>query len=518
MANSIDPKVAVSRAPDGAEFPVPSPEEIAVQFAEIEKRAEGQRVVVVQGLGFVGAAVAAVIAAARDESGKPLFFVIGVDLPTPSAFWKIGKINAGFAPIASPDAEFDQLVSEAVHQTQNLCATASEKAYALAEAIIVDVHLDVIDRAVESAGEIQINLAGLESAIRAVGRGMRADTLVLVETTVPFGTCERVILPALREERSARGISTPVLLAHAYERVMPGPRYIASIRRFWRTFSGIDPASAERAREFLASFIDTDDFPLRELGNPIASEMAKILENSYRAANIAFIHEWTLLAERTGVNLWEIVDSIRVRQGTHDNMRYPGFGVGGYCLTKDSLLAQWSATHLFKMDHVLEVTMKALQINYRMPLHTFDLLNDLCGGELKGRRVLVCGISYLPDVADTRNSPTDIFVEALGAAGARWSAHDPCLQFWPEYPDGELRSRPTFPARLRRCGSRGLRRSPRGLSPPQNAPADFPKPLLIVDANNVIDDTKAAALHGKGHRLLGVGKGHWKKLGYDSQR
>jgi nucleotide sugar dehydrogenase len=506
--------MAVSRAPDGAEYLVPAPAEIDAQFAEIEKRAEGRRVVVVQGLGFVGAAVAAVIAAAGDENGDPLYFVVGVDLPTPSAFWKIAKINAGYAPIASPDAEFDQLVSDAVSQTRNLCATASEKAYGLAEAIVIDVHLDVIDRAVESAGNIQINLAGLESAIRAVAHGMRADALVLVETTVPFGTCERVILPALREERAARGISAPVLLAHAYERVMPGPRYIASIRRFWRTFSGIDEASTKRAHDLLATFIDTQDFPLRELENPIASEMAKILENSYRAANIAFIHEWTLLAERAGVNLWEVVDSIRVRKGTHDNMRYPGFGVGGYCLTKDSLLAQWSATHLFKMDHVLEVTMKALQINYRMPLHTLDLLKELCGGELKGRRILVCGISYLPDVADTRNSPTEIFVEALGAAGANWSAHDPCLQFWPEYPQATLVE--DLPGAFHTVDAVVFavpHRAYRDLSPDS-----FSNPLLIVDANNVLDDTKAAALHARGHRLLGVGKGHWKKLGYDSQR
>jgi len=501
-----------SIAPDGAIYPVPRIEEINADFVGIAQRARGWRVVVVQGLGFVGAAVAAVIAAARDAAGAPLYFVIGVDLPTPAAYWKIAKLNAGCAPIASPDAEFDRLVSEAVGQTQNLCATASEEAYALADFIMVDVHLDVVDRAVESAAEIQVNLAGLESAIRAVGRGMRADALVLVETTVPFGTCQRVIFPTLSEERAARGISAPVLLAHAYERVMPGPRYLASIRRFWRTFSGIDEASARRAREFLASFIDTSNFPLRELDDPVASEMAKILENSYRAANIAFIHEWTLLAERAGVNLWEVVDSIRVRKGTHDNMRYPGFGVGGYCLTKDSLLAQWSATHLFKMDHVLEVTMNALQINYRMPLHSFDLLSELCGGALEGRRILICGVSYLPDVADTRNSPTGIFVDALAAAGAHWSAHDPCLRFWPEQPDavlvedlaGALRETEAVVFAVPHAAYRAL------------SPDHYPKPLLVVDANNVLDDTKAASLHGRGHRLLGVGKGHWKKRGYHS--
>jgi nucleotide sugar dehydrogenase len=240
--------------------------------------------------------------------------------------------------------------------------------------------------------------------------------------------------------------------------------------------------------------------------------MAKILENSYRAANIAFIHEWTLLAERAGVNLWEVVDSIRVRKGTHDNMRYPGFGVGGYCLTKDSLLAQWSATHLFKMGHVLEVTMNALQINYRMPLHTFDLLSEMCGGDLAGRRILICGVSYLPDVADTRNSPTGIFVDALDAAGAHWTAHDPCLRFWPEQPDAVLVE--DLASALRNTDAVVF-------AVPHAAYRElstdlFPKPLLIVDANNVLDDTKAAALHEAGHRLLGVGKGHWKKRGYHS--
>jgi nucleotide sugar dehydrogenase len=502
----------ISRGPDSAEYVVPSADEIARQFSDIERRAAGRSVVVVQGLGFVGAAVAAAVAAARDSQGAPLYFVIGVDLPSASAYWKIARLNEGVAPIASPDPEFDRLVAEGVREKGNLCATASEKAYALAEVIIVDVHLDVIDRAVESAGDIQINLPGLEGAVRAVGRGMRADSLVIVETTVPFGTCERVLLPSLREERAARGISTPVLLAHAYERVMPGPRYIESIRKFWRTFSGIDEPSAERARAFLESFIETAAFPLREVADPVASEMAKILENSYRAANIAFIHEWTLLSERAGVNLWEIVDSIRVRKGTHDNMRYPGFGVGGYCLTKDSLLAQWSATHLFQMNHVLEVTMNALQINYRMPLHTLDLLRELCGGEIAGKRVLVCGISYLPDVADTRNSPTEIFVEALTKAGVNWVAHDPCLQFWPECPEATLARDLT--AEL--SGSDAVvfavpHRAYRDLTP-----GSFRKPLLIVDANNVLDDGKAALLHGSGHRLLGVGKGHWRKRGFHS--
>lgn len=480
-----------------------------LEFAEIARRAAGRRVVVVQGLGFVGSAVAAVIAAARDAQGAPLYFVIGVDLPTPGGQAKIDKVNAGLVPFASPDAEFDHLVREAVHKTENLCATAREEAYALAEVVVMDVQLDVIDRTARDSTEIEINLRSLEMAARAVARLMRPDALVLVETTVPFGTCERVLLPALRDERAKRGLTEPLLLAHAYERVMPGPRYVESIRRFWRTFAGIDARSNERARAFLDSFIDTKTFPTCELPDIASSELAKLLENSFRAANIAFIHEWTLLAEQAGINLWAVVDSIRVRKGTHDNMRYPGFGIGGYCLTKDSFLAQWSLANLYGSEHRLGVTLEALRINHEMPLHTLNLLRELADGSLRNRKVLVCGVAYLADVGDTRHSPTEIFVDALAEEGAEVAVHDPCVETWPE--------RPAVPLTQNFAEALGAADAV-VLATPHSAyrrlaASDFPRPALIVDSSNILGDAVAHALHDAGSRLLGAGKGHWRKQG-----
>jgi UDP-N-acetyl-D-glucosamine dehydrogenase len=502
----------LSRAPDGTGYAIPTAAQIAAHFADITLLAAGRPVVVVQGLGFVGSAVAAVIADARDAVGEPRWFVIGVDRATPGSWWKIALMNEGRAPIASPDPEFDRLVARGVLQTRNLFATASEEAYALAEVIVVDVHLDVLDRCVTVPDAIELNFAGFEAAIRAVGRHMRGDALVLVETTVPIGTCERNVLPALQSERLARGISESVQLAHAYERVMPGPRYIDSIRRFWRSFSAIDAASAVRAKEFLASFIDQEFAPV-ELADTASSELAKLLENSYRAANIAFIHEWTLLAEKIGINLWAVVDSIRVRKGTHDNLRYPGFGVGGYCLTKDSLLAQWSAMQLSKTN-VLAVTLEALRINHDMPLHTLDLVRELAGGSVAGLRLLVCGISYLPNVADTRNSPTELFVDAATAEGADVTVHDPCVREWPERPA----------VRLSVDLDKALHHSNAIVfAVPHNAykqlaPSDFPGARAIIDANNVLNDSVARSLHAAGSRLAGVGKGHWRKAGYHLKR
>jgi nucleotide sugar dehydrogenase len=349
---------------------------------------------------------------------------------------------------------------------------------------------------------------------------MRPECLVLVETTVPAGVCERVVLPILEEEREKRGITSPPHLAHSYERVMPGPNYVSSINRFWRTYAGFDDESASLAAEFLESFIDTEAFPLVRLENMGSSELAKLLENSYRAVNIAFIQEWTLFAEKAGIDLFAVIESIRVRKGTHDNIRYPGFGVGGYCLTKDSLLAQWALNRFFQdraqTGVTLGMTLEGLRINYHMPLHTFEILQEICGGDLEGKMVAICGVSYLSEVADTRNSPAEVLVDSLLKAGASVLAHDPYVSSWPE--------RPRIPLidDLDECARQAdavvftvphphYRRLSKETLKGLIAPAG-----IVVDAQNAIDDDKAEALHAAGIRIAGVGKGHWRRRGYHS--
>src|SRR6266545_927031 len=378
-----------------------------------------------------------------------------------------------------------------------------------------DLHLDVENRVAERADEIRVGLEGFQSALRVVGRHMPADALVLIETTVPMGTCERIALPILREERARRGIQEPVLLANAYERVMPGPAYVDSIRSLSRTFAGIDQESAERAKAFLKTVIDTDGHPLWQLEDTVSSELGKLLENSYRSVNIAFIHEWTLLAEQIGVNLFEVVDSIRVRKGTHDNMRYPGFGVGGYCLTKDSLLAQWSAAHLFGADAVLEMTLSALRTNYEMPLHTFDLVEELAE-TVAGKTIAVLGVSYLAGVADTRSSPTEILVDRLLEAGAGVRVHDPLVTMWYERPEIEVLQ--DLSSAL--TGADGVvlavPHDPYLALTAQELLEHLSPHAFVVDAQDIVSDEKARALHEGGRRVVGVGKGHWRTRGYQS--
>lgn len=509
----------VSVAPDGTAYPLPADAERAADAERLSAdaqraRAEGRQVVAVQGLGFVGVAVAACVAAARDEAGRPRCFVIGVDLPTPASYWRVRRVAEGTSPMTAPDPDLPALLRDGALVTGNLRATTCEEAYGLADVIIVDVPLHVPDRVSTEPAGLAIDQRSFEEALRAVGRRMRPDALVLMETTVPAGFCEQVAAPLLQEERMRRGIETPLLLAYAPERVMPGPRYVESIRRFWRAFAGIDRASTARARAFLSSFIDTTSHPLSELADPTSAELVKLLENSYRAANIAFIHEWTLLAEQLGVNLFAVIEAIRVRTGTHDNIRNPGFGVGGYCLTKDSLLAQWSATHLFGTDVVLRMTLDALRINHEMPLHTLSLTREVLGGSFAKRRVAVCGISYLPGVGDTRWSPAEIFVDRLLTEGAIVVLHDPYVPVWPERPDLSVGQDLATALHGADALVLAVPHAPYRVLSSEALTRMVGRPAALVDAQNVVDDETAATLRAAEWRLAGVGKGHWRTRRY----
>ena len=512
----------ISISPSGKTYKIPSVSERKVLFREMCEKVEyqkslGRKVVVVQGMGFVGVAVASVIASASDNCGNPRYFVIGVDLPNPNTYWKVAEILDGMVPFISPDRELSKLIYNAVCKVKNLSVTTSEEVYALADVIVVDVHFDIINRSDRSPYDIEVDIKSFELAVRTLGHYMQPDALVLIETTVPVGTCEKIVLPILTEERLKRGITEQVFLSYAYERVMPGYNYVDSVRSYWRTFAGVDKISANKAREFLSSFIDVNLYPLWELEDTNSSELAKLLENSYRAVNIAFIYEWTLLAEQIGINLFDVINSIRVRKGTHDNIRFPGFGVGGYCLTKDSLLAQWSSTKLFGKSVILNITLNALKINYFMPLHTLKLISELAG-ELRGKTILVCGVSYLPEVADTRNSPTEILVDELMKLGAGIIVHDPYLKRWMEKPDIQIMQNITECVKQVDGVVFAVAHSIYCNMMPQVLLSSARSPLFLVDANNVMSDEKARVFYDNGWCLLGVGKGHWRKQGYQCQR
>ena len=211
---------------------------------------------------------------------------------------------------------------------------------------------------------------------------------------------------------------------------MPGKNYLDSIVNFWRVYSGENDIAVNKCEDFLSKIINVKEFPLTRLSSTTASETAKVLENSYRATNIAFMDEWGNFSEKIGVDMFEILQAIRIRP-THSNIRQPGFGVGGYCLTKDPLFAPLSAKYLFKLDSKFPLSTQALKINREMPLHTFEIIREKFV-ILEGKKILLAGISYLQNVADTRFSPSEILYKKLISYGAEVICYDPLIRYWEE--------------------------------------------------------------------------------------
>jgi UDP-N-acetyl-D-glucosamine dehydrogenase len=390
---------------------------------------KGKKVIVVQGLGFVGAVMTLICSNALTEE----YAVIGVDLANSNTYWKIASINEGVFPVVASDPKIEEFYKK-TQSKGNLLATFDSYAYSVADVIIVDINLDVLKNSdfSKTLTNYDVNLKPFKKGIETIGENCKEDVLILVETTVPPGTCEKVAYPLIKECLLNRNLSIDKFkLGHSYERVMPGPNYIDSIQNFYRVYSGIDEKSAVSVEKFLRTIISTVKYPLTQLANTNATEMAKVLENSYRAMNIAFMVEWSRFAELADVNLYEVVSAIRMRP-THSNMMLPGIGVGGYCLTKDPLLASWAKQNLFDSSQPLKQSETSVQINDQMPLFAFNYLKETFRESLRGKKVLLLGVSYRSDISDTRYTPVEPFYDYLSSEGAVICLHDPYVDIWEE--------------------------------------------------------------------------------------
>ena len=398
--------------------------ELLKEIAKNSKR----KIIVVQGLGFVGAVMSLVCANTTKED----YLVFGIDLKSQKK--KIDSINSGKFPINASDKKIIKFYANS-RKNKNFFATHDERVFSLADFIIVDINLDVKKNSSVNGKLLSydVNLDNFKKGIVSIGKNCKENVLVLVETTVPPGTCINLIRPTILNELKKRKLSTDKLkIGHSYERVMPGPNYIDSIINFYRVYSGIDEASADETEKFLKTIISTHKYPLTRLMNTNATEMAKVLENSYRSYNIAFAVEWSRYAEEAGVNLYEIVNAIRMRP-THSNMMLPGIGVGGYCLTKDPLLASWAKVNNFKSNKNLEQSELGVFINDQMPLFCFNFLKK--SFKLKSffnLKVLLLGVSYRSDVGDTRYSPVELLYKLLKRDNASITLHDPYVDYWEE--------------------------------------------------------------------------------------
>jgi len=434
-----------SISPDGTVYPLPREEDYPAELARIEglviqARSKGQEIVVVMGVGFVGAVMAAIVADTTDELGDSGKFVIGMQRPSGRSYWKIPLLNKGISPVKAEDPEVDPMIARCVLKKKTLVATYVYDVLKFADVVIVDVQLDYAKNELGNVRNGSVEMSALEESFDIIAHHIKPDCMVLIETTVAPGTTEQVALPAMRKVFRQRGIESEPLLAHSYERVMPGRDYVASIRDFWRVCSGVSEEAKERVVKFLTEVLNTKKFPLTLLDRPIESETAKVVENSYRATILAFLDEWSLFAERNGVDIMKVIKAIKMRP-THSNMIFPGPGIGGYCLPKDGGLGVWANRHILGFeDDTFRMTPLAIDINDTRSLHAAQLVRDALRNmntPIASAEVLLLGASYREDVGDTRYSGSEIMARRLTEMGAEIRVHDPYVDRWYEFENQE---------------------------------------------------------------------------------
>jgi len=538
-----------SVSPSGEKFPIPKPEDYKNEFEAIKKRvrderALGREIVVVMGVGFVGAVMAAIVADTVDKNGKPSKFVIGMQRPSVRSFWKIPMLNRGLSPVKAEDPEVDPMIARCVNEKKTLIATYTYDVLKLADVVVVDVQCDYVKEELGNVRAGQTDMAALEASLAVIAEHIPPEALVLIETTVAPGTTEQVAYPIMKKTFRKRGIESDPLLAHSYERVMPGRNYVASIRDFWRVCSGINEEAKKRVVKFLTEVLNTEKFPLTVMDRPIESETAKIVENSYRATILAFLDEWSLFAERNGVDLVKVIKAIKMRP-THSNMIFPGPGIGGYCLPKDGGLGVWAYKHILGFeDDIFRITPMAIDINDTRGLHVGQLTRDALrnmGKPIAAADVLVLGAAYREDVGDTRYSGSEIVIRKLAEMGAEIRVHDPYVEHWWEFEQQD-----TYPAvgqskaqffrnqeKLKEIKvEQSLNKALKGaeaviLAVPHSAYLDLDpdtvvkeigQPAAIIDCFGILTDDRIRRYFQLGCEVKGLGRGHIQRIKEETRK
>ena len=279
----------------------------------------------------------------------------------------------------------------------------------------------------------------LISASEEIAKRLRPGHLVVLESTTYPGTTREQVLPVL-EAGSGLRAGNDFHLAFSPERVDPG-RDDWTTKTVPKVVGGIDLASTDAAAAFYAGAIDT----VHRVSSPEAAELTKLLENIFRSVNIALVNELAQLCDRMGIDVWEVVEAAATKPFGFMSFK-PGPGLGGHCIPIDPFYLTWKAREYGFSTEFIELAGK---VNESMPWFCRSVvsqaLNHSLQLSLSGSRILVLGVAYKPNIADTRESPAIKLIGLLQAAGADVSYHDPHVPSFRE--NGlEMSSSPLDPA------------------------------------------------------------------------
>jgi UDP-N-acetyl-D-mannosaminuronic acid dehydrogenase len=373
--------------------------------------------VAVLGMGYVGIPAAVLLA------DVPGLIVTGVQRRSARSGWKIDLLNRGESPFPANEPGISELIKRVVEK-KAFRVTDSYEALADADVILVDVQTPV------EAGDHEPRYESLREVCSEIGRRMRRGTLVAVESTVAPGTTTNIVRPLL-ESTSGLRTGSDFNLCFSYERVMVG-RLLHNIVHYPRIVGGCTAACTARGIDLYrliakSEVVGTDC---------LTAEVAKTVENAYRDVNIAFANEIALACESLGVDAFEVRglvnnlpnDPSKPSANPVRNMHFPGAGVGGHCLPKDSWLLKYGVDKYGRTPVEMKVILGSRAVNDSMPLHTADLVCTALaarGVDLRSATVTVLGFAFLEDSDDTRNTPSLPLIQDLQRRGiGRVVVHD----------------------------------------------------------------------------------------------
>ena len=372
--------------------------------------------VAIVGAGYVGVPLAQVFA----EAGRSVLLVDRDER-------RVAQLNRGESYIEDvPSEVLKRLVDE-----HGLRASADYDELADADAILIALPTPL-------SKQREPDLSIVNGAAEEIAKRLRKGHLVVLESTTYPGTTREEILPRL--EASGLKVGEDFNLAFSPERVDPG-RTDWTTKNVPKVVGGITDACSERAAELYSGPVDT----VHRVSSPEAAELTKLLENIFRATNIALVNELAQMCERMGIDVWEVIDAAATKPFGFMSFK-PGPGLGGHCIPIDPFYLTWKAR---EYDFYTEFIELAGKVNENMPWYCRSLISQALNHgkqkSLKGSEVLVLGVAYKPNIGDMRESPALKLIELLETGGANVSFHDPHVA---ELPEHGLTSVPLEPAKF----------------------------------------------------------------------
>jgi UDP-N-acetyl-D-mannosaminuronic acid dehydrogenase len=345
------------------------------------------------GLGYIGLPTGCLFATHGYQ-------VVGIDLKTET----VEKVNQGVPPFIEPGLE--ALLKE-THDKGTLRARLEPEP--------ADVFLICVPTPLDNNTGVA-GLKAVSESAKSISKLLKKDSLIIVESTVPPLTCEKMVLPLLENSGLIGG--KDFFLAYCPERAIPSDTLNEMVNND-RIIGGLNDKSAELARDLYSSFVKGNLF----LTNLRTAGMVKLIENTYRDINIALANEFAGIAEKMGVNIWEAIKL--ANKHPRVNILNPGPGVGGHCLTKDPLFLAENTTS----SRIIEM---AREINDSMPRNVLSYVEELMG-DTRNAMITVLGVAYKANVDDIRESPAIKFIKLAENFGYSVKVHDPWVKNF-EYP------------------------------------------------------------------------------------